>query len=176
MTITVAELLTTFETTSWFSNCGVRLEGDYVFVRSLEEAQSHYADKAGVRWENFKNSVFNRHRRAVWDATQSCRQEQQEKAKEATEAIQQFFRLNNLKLFSALSEDSELKRMLQLDFGWIASEVAFASYDTVRFFSNLLLPVYLAGHLPCGWRGKAIKWNWDGSSLADLPEGKLVVF
>ncbi len=173
---TVTELLRAFETISWFSSCGTPLKGDYVLVGSQDEARAHYAGNAGVRWENFKNSVFNRHRRAVWDATQSCRQEQQEKAKEAAEAVQQFFRLNHHKLFLALAEDAELKRMIQLDLGWIASEVAFASYDTVRFFSNVLLPVYLAGHLPCGWRGKAIKWNWNGNSLDDLPEGKLVVF
>lgn len=66
--------------------------------------------------------------------------------------------------------------MIRLDFNEIAAEIEFSSYESIPFFSKLLLPIYLAGHLPCGWRGKPMAQKWNGNSLADMPEGKIIVF
>ena len=44
-----------------------------------------------------------------------------------------------------------------------------------RFFMQLLLPVYTAGHFPCGWRGEQIVEGWQGKNLRDLPTGHLMV-
>lgn len=171
-----AELFTALKSVDWFSKCGEPMNADYLHVKSPEDAKECYSGKAGWRWENFKNSIMNRRRSLLWEATQHCRQEQQQRAKETQQLLQRFLLENNREIYSVLKENPELKRMIALDLGCITSELEYVAHENINFFSKVLLPIYLSGHLPCGWRGKPMAQKWNGNSLADLPEGKVIVF
>jgi hypothetical protein len=175
----VYQLLTQLSDLPWFAKCGQPIEGDYECVQSLKEAHRHYADPRGMGWENSKLSIANRQFSLLWDATHASRKEQQASARASADAVGRFIEEQRGRIFLTMPEDKYLSRMVRLDVGWIASEVedrTMPDLVNLQFFSTLLLPVYLAGHMPCGWSGKRIPRGWDGSSLDDLPDGRLIVF
>jgi hypothetical protein len=57
-----------------------------------------------------------------------------------------------------------------------AFEVEFLDIAPQLLYIPLLLPIFEAGHLPCGWDGKALKNDWKGNSYKDIPEGLIRVF
>lgn len=175
----VSKVLTQLSNLPWFAKCGQPIEGDYVCVQSLKEAHKHYADPRGMGWENSKLSVSNRQASLVWDVTHAIRAEQQANARTTGEAVERFLAENRDRIFATIPEDKYLSRMVRLDVGWIASEAEDCTVPDLaglQFFSSILLPVYFAGHMPCGWSGKRIPHGWAGRSLEDLPAGRLIVF
>jgi hypothetical protein len=175
----VSKVLAQLSSFPWFAKCGQPIEGDYLCVQSLKEAHKHYADPRGMGWENSKLSVFNRQASLVWDATHAIRAEQQANARATSLAVEHFLAEYRARIFATIPEDKYLSRMVRLDVGWIASEAEdrmMPDMVGLQFFSTILLPVYLAGHMPCGWSGKRIPSGWDGCSLEDLPAGQLIVF
>jgi hypothetical protein len=174
-----AQFLEKLGALSWFANCGKPLKGDYVQVESLKQAHKYYADPRGMGWENSKLAVMNQQGLLIWDVTHHIREELQKAARETMKAVADFFDQNRQRIFSRLPEDKYVTRMVRMDIGWIVGEVEDQHLPVMRdllFFSTRLLPIYLAGHLPCGWSGKRIPRGWAGTSLADLPEGKIIVF
>lgn len=166
------KLLTQLKAVAWFSNCGRPLEGDFVLVKTLDAARLRYAGP-GLRWLNFKQVIMNR-QTALMDPYR--RDEIQQEAKRNAAVLDQWFEENRQRIFSSVKEETELRRTVRQDIGWIAAEITYPELYVLTFASTVLLPIYIAGHLPCGWHGKRILWKWDGNSLADLPEGKIVVF
>jgi hypothetical protein len=59
------------------------------------------------------------------------------------------------------------------DLRWILLEAEFSAFTERRFFTSQVLPVYLAGHLICGWDGEAIQEHWDQPDFH--PAGKFLV-
>jgi hypothetical protein len=69
---------------------------------------------------------------------------------------------------------------LELDFrsavSWdmllICMETEFSDLVPPMFFVPRLLPVYTAGHFPCGWEGPKLNEGWEG----ELPNSRLIVY
>jgi hypothetical protein len=57
-----------------------------------------------------------------------------------------------------------------------AFEVEFADIAPQLWYIPLLLPIFEAGHIPCGWDGKALNNDWKGNSHKDIPEGLIRVY
>jgi len=132
-----------------------------------------------MAWENSKLAVMNRQGELAWDVTLEIREEQQAAAKETVKAVDGFLEKNHRRIFSRIPEDKYLMRMVRMDVSWIAGEVEDEDLPVLRdllFFSKRLLPIYLSGHLPCGWSPKRIPRGWAGNSIDDLPPGKIIVF
>lgn len=176
MNASVTKLLNQLRSAPWFSNCGKSLAGDFVRVTSLDEARRLYSGQKGLRWENFKLAIMNRQGDLIWEVTTGSHEEIQKAGRATDTAIEQFVVESRDHIFSAIKEDPALRRMVRLDLGWIAGEIEDSRVKELDFFSTNLLPVYLAGHMPCGWSGKRIPSDWGGNSLADLPDGKMIVF
>lgn len=47
-----------------------------------------------------------------------------------------------------------------------------AAFMPPMFFVPRLLPVYSAGHFPCGWEGPKLNEGWEG----ELPNSRLIVY
>lgn len=159
MTDAVAKLFQELGNLAWFANCGKRIPGDYLVAQSLKEAYKYYADPRGMSWENGKQAICNRQCSLLWDATHNIRAQQQQSARETAEATDEFFEKNRSQIFAIIPEDKYLGRMVKLDLRAIVSEVEDQIYGVealrnLQFFSKMPLPVYLAGHMPCGWAGK----------------------
>ena len=176
MNVSVANLLDQLRVTPWFANCGKPMSGEFAVAKSLGEARKSYSGQNGMRWENFKLAIMNRQGDLVWEATRNLREEIQREARATDSAVAKFVSENAQRIFASIEEDPALRRMIRLDLGWIAGEVEDPRLVDLNFFSRIILPIYLAGHMPCGWVGNRIERIWKGNSLTDLPEGRVIVY
>jgi hypothetical protein len=72
--------------------------------------------------------------------------------------------------------DSKTGNVLRSSCEWdilsICLEVEYGDLVPPLVFVPYLLPVYKAGHFPCGWSGPKLETGWDGS----LPEFDLYIY
>lgn len=81
--------------------------------------------------------------------------------------------------FHRVRETHRVTTNLQNSMSWdmlgILLEREFEDVTPPSFYIPSLLPIYRAGHLPCGWTGSALDTCWSSGS-APLPVGEIMVF
>lgn len=176
MNESVSGFLKKLENMTWFANCGKPIDGPYERVDSHQAAQKLYAGRNGMRWENWKLAIMNRQGLLIWDKIEGWLPEVQKRLRATDVAVESFVSENRARIFATVPEDPDLRRMVRLDVGWMTGEVEDVLLPELNFFTEVILPVYEIGHMPCGWSGDKMPRLWPGNSLKDIPKGKLVVF
>jgi len=69
---------------------------------------------------------------------------------------------------------SDLQATISWDILGILVEREFDDVTAPAFYIPVLLPVYQAGHLPCGWTGPKLDTYWSSGS-APLPKGEILI-
>jgi hypothetical protein len=81
--------------------------------------------------------------------------------------------------FQRISETNNVTAELRNSMSWdlliILLEQEFDDVTAPFFYIPVLLPIYLAGHLPCGWTGVKLDTDWSSGS-APLPEGEVLIY
>ena len=176
MNDSVARFLAKLGRMDWFVNCGKPPASQFERVDTAEAAKKLYSGKNGMKWENFKLAIMNRQGLLLWEKIEGWSEEVQKQARATDAAVEAFMIENLARIFAVLPEDPDLRRMIRLDVGWMTGEVEDPLLPDLNFFTDVLLPIYESGHLPCGRSGDKISRNWSGNSLSELPKGKILVF
>jgi hypothetical protein len=124
-----------------------------------------------LKWSNFHTAIMNRDMALMRQKIDLSSKEYNDTAVE-------------IRTFSYALGDEMAKGSVASHFngdirGFIcgaAFEVEFADVTPQLLYVPLLLPVFEAGHLPCGWDGKALNNDWKGNSFKDIPEGLIRVY
>jgi len=81
--------------------------------------------------------------------------------------------------FLRVRETHEVTTDLQNTMSWdmlgILLEREFDDVTPPAFYMPVLLPIYQAGHLPCGWTGSKLDTYWSSGS-APLPPGEILIY
>jgi hypothetical protein len=70
---------------------------------------------------------------------------------------------------------TDLKASVSWDILGVLLEREFDDVTTPAFYIPVLLPIYQAGHLPCGWTGPKLDTYWSSGSAA-LPTGEILIY
>lgn len=160
----------------WFSECGKSLH-QWERVQDWPTACRGLAE---AKWQNFTLELLNRYRELLWsripereiaafedgwnDRSDVINQRIDELCAELPLKILPF---KDARVFN-LTVRKEIRCM--------AMEADNQNILPPVFFQPLLLPVYEAGRLPCGWSGRPLPQGWHGNALSDLPHGSLRVY
>ena len=79
------------------------------------------------------------------------------------------------RISAARKVTDHLRGTVSWDVLCILLEREFDDVTPPAFYVPVLLPVYQAGHLPCGWTGSKLDTNWSANS-APLPAGELLIY
>ena len=81
--------------------------------------------------------------------------------------------------FQRVRETHKVTTDLQGTMSWdmlgILLEREFEDVTPPAFYMPVLLPIYQAGHLPCGWTGPKLDTDWSSGS-AQLPAGEVLIY
>jgi hypothetical protein len=72
-------------------------------------------------------------------------------------------------------ETTDLQGTMSWDILGILLEREFDDLTPPVFYLPVLLPIYEAGHLPCGWTGPKVDTGWSAGS-APLPVGEVLIY
>jgi hypothetical protein len=70
---------------------------------------------------------------------------------------------------------NDLQATISWDMLGILVEREFDDVSAPAFYIPVLLPIYQAGHLPCGWTGPKLDTYWSSGS-APLPAGEILIY
>lgn len=174
----VKKLINSWYDIDWFGRCGTCEDSSVVVVSSPQDAERFYTD---LTWENQKNSIFNRYCELLW-ASYGPTDERRGKREDNRihKAIRRFLSERGEGIFQNLTDfrDPRLAQFsLELDLRGILAEVCSQELVKPMFYYPVLYPWYKRGYMPCGRVGKeAIPEDWSGTSIEDLPPGRLRVF
>ncbi|HEX7862938.1 MAG TPA: hypothetical protein VF773_21575 [Verrucomicrobiae bacterium] len=183
----VEDVLNDLARIKWFTRCGEPIPNQKHRLKSWADAEQYFAGDKGLRWENWKLAISNRRRELIRDARvksteglcdseKQTRYEQFQNDARKRQAVIDEFRADYLsKIVASVFDHPELQRMVALDISWTVNELVNPT-PPLNFFEALILPVYVSGHLPCGWSGTKIARKWSGNLLSDLPSGQLIIF
>jgi hypothetical protein len=142
------------ETIPWFVNCGtvhpVGIGGPIQWVDTWEQARALYAEQA---WEDITLAASNSlrlflHQKYLnaYSEWRRIREESQRiLLRSVIPAAHDFAARNSL--------GQRFVDCVEWDIGMALQESAYSKLRPPRFFTTVLLPVYEAGHFPCGWAG-----------------------
>lgn len=171
------------ERIQWFWNVGGRTTLSGTQARSWREAVEFCRRP---KWENFTLTIMNRlrelaaenygrvHPEPDWEEYWNDLERYSESADQFIEAVCQEG------VYPALLDKAGrdiVTRYVRTHLVQILFE-AFLQDRQVQplFFIASLLPVYAAGHFPCGWKGGHLPASWRGNSAADLPQGEVRIW
>ncbi len=171
------DLLRRFNRLNWFHACGSFQGEEFSSVRSKATAVNSLVSR---KWDNFATSLANRLRGKTLgsygsnDEVNAACDAIYWKATEAITAPLEVAVASQL----VSDEETKIKAHERIMFDVLATlrEIEFADIVPPLIHVPVLLPIYLKGHLPCGWTGKSPPYDWNGRTLADLPPGKIKVF
>lgn len=163
------QMMQTLESFRWFSDAGQPLSGDQRSVHAWTQAVDSCA---GDVWSSVQLQVKNRIARDVRQRNYGRAEEWNGIASELRKTI--------AILVAKVVEPVAVKWKLKPDFrgavSWdmlmICMETEYLDLVSPLFFVPRLLPVYAAGHFPCGWEGPKLLENWEG----ELPKCRLIVY
>lgn len=172
----INDLFDNLRSISWFSQCG-KSANQWETARSWPTACKLLAD---ARWQNFTLELINRYREILWSKIpiseiRSFEDAWNDRADVVDNQIDAFC-VEELWSRLPFEDAKSFNLTVRKELRCMAMEADNSEILPPVFFQPLLLPVYKAGHLPCGWSGVAMPQNWRGNSLADLPSGRLIVF
>jgi hypothetical protein len=126
-------------------------------------------------WEALQLMTKNRHagivNRLNWDRCQSWNAVCAALRPEIAKVIEASF--------EPLRETGQVTTDIQAAVSWdmlgVLLEREFDDVTPPAFYIPVLLPIYQAGHLPCGWSGPKLDTYWSSGS-APLPAGEVLVY
>jgi hypothetical protein len=126
-------------------------------------------------WEALQLMIKNRHGGTVnqlnWDRCQGWNAVCDELRPEISKIIEANFH--------RVRETHKVTTKLQDTVSWdilcILLEREFEDVTPPAFYIPVLLPIYQAGHLPCGWTGPKLDTDWSSGSAA-LPGGEVLIY
>ena len=180
------ELIDRIASFPWFESVGkCNLEG----VSPVKNWSQVKKQLIAYKWYNFRIVIGNVHSELIKDyldsvsPTYESRCQNFETIWSKLEMIVDELDSNVLdRKISYLSEvDESLKtevlRSAKVDILRCLLEHHFREVAEPIFYIPRVLPIYEAGHFPCGWDGKMISSDWDGvDDLPSIPEGRLRVY
>lgn len=155
-----------------FENVGVK-DTDAVVLESWKDAGSYIED---LGWENMKNRYFNILGSQLSNSSEPAYVEILEHLHRAEHHLSEHVR-------TSLPSDSysyfePFRRSIVSDFKGILIEAVAREHTQCRFFTGSLLPIYRAGHVPCGWSGTPIVDGVQimGQENGALPFGRFIIY
>lgn len=163
------QMLQRLESFQWFANVGQSAKDDYIPVRTWSQAVESCA--ADV-WSSVQLQVKNRIAR---DVRQKCYERSEEWNRIAAE-LRRGIAVIVTHSIEPVAKQFRLKPDFQSAVSWdmlgICIETEFSDVVRPLFFVPRLLPIYEAGHFPCGWDGSKLNEGWEG----ELPNLRLIVY
>lgn len=126
-------------------------------------------------WDSLQLNTKNRHADVVnrlnWDRCQEWNAVCAELRPEIANLIES--------ILPRVRETYEVTGDLQATMSWdilcILLEREFEDVTPPAFYVPVLLPIYQAGHFPCGWTGPKLVTDWSPGA-APLPAGEVLVY
>lgn len=126
-------------------------------------------------WDSLQLMTKNRHadlvNRLNWDRCQSWNAVWAELRPEIDRTIETTFQ----RVRRTHEVTTDLQGAMSWDMLGILLEREFEDVTPPTFYIPVLLPIYQAGHLPCGWTGPKLDTDWSSGS-AQLPAGQVLIY
>lgn len=172
----LSEISKVIDAIPWFSSVGGIYSETTAVVASWQEAAKYICDQ--IVWVNFRNAISNRYH-ALWlnvYPTDNQTRKRNSVGKYVDTVIARS-EVNNLGGQHGLTWKQKKRVLYHLswDIGEICWEYLYGNEVDPIFATPCLLPIYQAGHFPCGWSGMRINSDWLGNGPLDLPRGRLRV-
>ncbi|HXE42593.1 MAG TPA: hypothetical protein VN516_06175 [Candidatus Baltobacteraceae bacterium] len=165
MQLRTQQLLEQLKTFPFFSKVGQPIDGDYIQVKNWKQAVELCVDDV---WSSVQLQAKN-------EMAQQITLKNYERSIEWN-AIAAELRPQIVALAESVANKFNLNKNFKNSFSWdlimLCRETEFSDLMEPYFFVPRLLPIYMAGHFPCGWTGPYVDEGLEG----DLPHHKLVVF
>ncbi|HOY54696.1 MAG TPA: hypothetical protein PL015_08465 [Opitutaceae bacterium] len=152
-----------------FCEIGKRPLGDkFTFVASWDRAVGYAQER---KWINLTYACFNR----TSSASSATRGAEWNVFAEKTKVLLKSAEEKISRVFTERNAPWSLASACALDLFLAVAEEEYSDVIRPLFFKPILLPVYAAGHFPCGWNGGTVPGSEIGGTLRSLPPGKIRV-
>lgn len=169
MNVRTQEMMRRLESLHWFANAGRPEPGNHLTVESWPMAVESCG---GEVWSSVQLQIKNRIAREVRLRNYERAQEWNGIAAELRKAIA-VVAMNAIEPIAAKFKlKADFRGSVSWDMLMICMETEYSDLLPALFFVPRLLPVYEAGHFPCGWEGPKLNEGWEG----DLPNVRLIVY
>lgn len=163
------QMMQRLESAQWFANIGRPPIGNHRTVQSWEQALGSCT--ADV-WSSVQLQVKNRIARDVRQKNYDRSDEWNGIAAELRKAIATVVANSVEPVAKKFQLKSDFQGAVSWDMLMICLETEFSDVISPIFFVSRLLPIYEAGHFPCGWEGPKLNEGWDG----ELLDWRLIVY
>lgn len=157
------------ECLQWFGNVGQPTDGAGLAVQTWRQAVDSSASDV---WSSVQLQVKNRIARDVRQRSYDRAQEWNGIAAELRGSIAGVVARSVEPVAVTFKLEPDFRSAVSWDMLLICMETEFSDLVPPMFFVPRLLPVYTAGHFPCGWEGPKLNEGWEG----ELPNSRLIVY
>lgn len=157
------------ECLQWFGNVGQPIDGAGLAVHTWRQAVDSSASDV---WSSVQLQVKNRIARDVRQRSHDRAQEWNGIAAELRGSIAGVVARSVEPVAVTFKLEPDFRSAVSWDMLLICMETEFSDLVPPMFFVPRLLPVYTAGHFPCGWEGPKLNEGWEG----ELPHSRLIVY
>jgi hypothetical protein len=166
-----AELLTELKETELLGNVGLPAPLPHRSIASWEEALELCHSEP---WGALQLMTSNRNAGLVNELNWGRFQYWNETCEELYPHLAQIGEATFARVAKSRTTTKHLYNSLRWDLLGTLLEREFEDVVAPQFYVPVLLPIYRAGHFPCGWTGPTLDTYWSGSR-APLPAGAVLI-
>jgi hypothetical protein len=161
--------LTELDSFAWFTKVGQPFDGNSLLIRGWQEAVESSSSEI---WSSVQHQVKNHMADEVARKNYARFEEWNVVAEKIRKVITVIFNKRIDPVVKQFRLKSDFRDSVTWDMLMICMETEFTDVIPPMFAVPRLLPIYAAGHFPCGWEGPILTTDWNG----ELGNWRLAVY